>query len=638
MKLTKARIHRYKCVESDQTFDVEPDATVLVGMNESGKTSLLEALAKVNYFNDDEVFQYNLTLDYPRRQLKAIERSGDDPEAVTLEFSIDKELCDEITEDIAVPFEQTSFTYTKRYSNKGSYSFESPSFTDFLSKKLPSIGINDQKYVDALASVKSETEFDAAIKKLQDSGETAEFLAKFKDLKKYFTNSWHCNNPIQEYIAREYFQERMPKFMYYDDYYMLPARISIDKLSKKEITNESEKTAAALLEVSDIDTGKILQADSYEEFIAELEATQVNISDILFKYWTTNSHLSIQFNIDKQESTDSQNNRRIVERILDIRVKNQRNGVSLSLKNRSKGFNWFFSFLVWFMKIEQEKDNSYILLLDEPGLNLHAMAQHDLLKYIDDLSDKYQVIYTTHSPFMIDSSKLKRVRTVLEQSDGTHISDCLQEKDPNTLFPLQAALGYTIAQNLFVSENNLVVEGIADFIYLSALSEKLKDLGKTGLNEKITIMPVGGADKIASFVSLLRGNSLNMLCLLDSFNDSKAKARLESLITQKIIKEKGILFYQDVLKTTFADVEDMFTDADYLTLYDGAFDKQIVASDLDPTKPILEQLIRINDGKEFNHYRPANYLMQNIGSVSLSQETLDNFERLFAEVNKMLKQ
>ena len=182
------------------------------------------------------------------------------------------------------------------------------------------------------------------------------------------------------------------------------------------------------------------------------------------------------------------------------------------------------------------------MLLDEPGLNLHAMAQHDLLKFIYDLSKEYQIIYTTHSPFMIDSENLSKVRTVVEKTDGTKVSDSVQEKDPNTLFPLQAALGYTLAQNLFVSPKNLLVEGIADLTYLNLISNILSDKKKEGLKEDITIVPVGGADKVATFVSLLRGNELDMVCLLDNFSDQSAKRRLENLVAENIIKEKKILF------------------------------------------------------------------------------------------------
>ena len=71
---------------------------------------------------------------------------------------------------------------------------------------------------------------------------------------------------------------------------------------------------------------------------------------------------------------------------------------------------------------------------------------------------------------MIPSGSLDRVRTVLETENGSIISDSIQEKDPNTLFPLQAALGYDIAQNLFISKKNLLVEGVSDLIILTAIS------------------------------------------------------------------------------------------------------------------------------------------------------------------------
>jgi len=365
-----------------------------------------------------------------------------------------------------------------------------------------------------------------------------------------------------------------------------------------------------------------------------LEATQAIISEELFKYWTTNNNLRIQFDIDKVVRTDPNNNQQIVDNVLDVRVLNLRSMVSLPLANRSRGFNWFFSFLVWFKKIQEDKKSTYILLLDEPGLNLHAMAQDDLLKFIEDLSKDYQILYTTHSPFMIDSGRLNRVRTVLEKEDGTHISDSLQEKDPNTLFPLQAALGYTIAQNLFVSEKNLLVEGIADLVYLNVLSNHLKALDKPCLRDDVTIVPVGGADKIATFISLLRGNELNTVCLLDTFTDASAKARVDSLITQNLIKDKKVVFYQQILNTSFADVEDMFSIDDYLNLYNQAFSKNIALKNIDSAKPIMDQLKKLNSDKNFNHYSPANYLAKNISSITLSEETLSNFTKLFEILNK----
>jgi predicted ATP-dependent endonuclease of OLD family len=326
---------------------------------------------------------------------------------------------------------------------------------------------------------------------------------------------------------------------------------------------------------------------------------------------------------------------------LDIRVKNKRHRITLPLKNRSKGFNWFFSFIVWFSKIQDEKDKNFILLLDEPGLNLHASAQSDLLRFIDDLSNDYQIVYTTHSPFMILPNSLNRVRTVYDDTAGTVISDAIQEKDPDTLFPLQAALGYDIAQNLFVSKNNLLVEGPADLLYLTHISAQLKASKREGLKDGVTIVPVGGLDKVVSFVSLLRGSNLKTACLLDTFNNAKGAQRLEELIKTQIIKANHVRFYDEFTgdDKAKADIEDLFDPEEYLTLYNAAFsdDVPISLDNLDAKKlTILEQIKAVKKGKRFNHYMPAHELISGGYQITfLSPRTLDRFESMFSTINQL---
>ena len=143
-----------------------------------------------------------------------------------------------------------------------------------------------------------------------------------------------------------------------------------------------------------------------------------------------------------------------------------------------------------------------VILLDEPGLNLHASAQADLLRFIEEiLAPKHQVLYTTHSPFMIDANKFDRVRTV-EDIDNAGVkvsSECLSV-DANTVFPLQASLGYSLAQTLFLGPNCLLVEGPSDLLYLQTMSTILSDSNRESLSNKWVITPVGGAEKLVTFV------------------------------------------------------------------------------------------------------------------------------------------
>ena len=268
-----------------------------------------------------------------------------------------------------------------------------------------------------------------------------------------------------------------------------------------------------------------------------------------------------------------------------------------------------------------------------------------LLRYIDEaISPKYQTIYTTHSPFMIEPSKLSQVRTVYDSGDskvGSIISDALEEKDKSTLFPLQAALGYDIAQNLYISSNNLLVEGVADLVYLTVISEKLKELDKNYLDESITIIPVGGLDKVSTFISLLRGNKLKVACFLDTFTDQKGKSRMTDLFREKIIKENNVRFVDEFnTNLTSAEFEDLFSADEYISLFNKSFSE---FADIDTTKindeiSIIPNINKLIGKSRFNHYTPANYLSKHTEILdSLSEQTIERFDNIFKTINKLFK-
>lgn len=298
-----------------------------------------------------------------------------------------------------------------------------------------------------------------------------------------------------------------------------------------------------------------------------------------------------------------------------------------------------------------EKD--IILLLDEPGLSLHGLAQADFLHYIDDLSKDYQILYTTHSPFMIDSNRLDRVRTVEDIEDrGTVVSGSLSSTDKRTLFPLQAGLGYSLAQNLFIGSKNVLVEGPADLIYWKYFSLILESENREGLDPKIVIVPTGGLDKIATFVSLLSGNDLEMVVVHDY--EGSDDQRLETLIKEKIIKDKLVMNYgkfRDSLNMKPSDVEDLLSENLYLELFNRTYQvelkgKPILSDNLVKGDRIIRRIekylaqnkIVLRKSGGFNHYLVANNLASNsISRESIDPETLDRFENLFKAVNDLLK-
>ena len=245
---------------------------------------------------------------------------------------------------------------------------------------------------------------------------------------------------------------------------------------------------------------------------------------------------------------------------------------------------------------------------------------------------------------MIDPAKLHEVRTVYDSNNakiGSIISDALEEKDKATLFPLQAALGYDVAQNLYISPKNLLVEGVADLVYLTLISEKLRNKGMTYLNDDITIVPVGGLDKVATFISLLRGNKLNVACILDTFIDQKGQARMNDLIREKIIKDNNVRFFDEfTTPINPAEIEDMFTVSEYIGMFNAEFTEydNIGVEQIDAGKPIIPQINKIIGKSRFNHYRPANYLSKNPQVVdALSDDTLKRFASAFDRINNVLK-
>lgn len=638
MKLKNVEILKFKSFETSQKFDIENDITILVGMNESGKTSALEAIAKTNYFQNDDSFKFNVTHDYPRREKKKMDKSGVTPEAIICTYEIDSSLKNEIEAELGKDtLESTEFSVTTKYDNENTWSIVNINRTKFIENITEQLGISSKALNEKLEKIQSKED----LEELKGEYSDEKYTDGLATLDKYFVNEWNWSNDvISEYVSRVYLKPNKPKFLYYDEYFSLPSRISIEKLEESNLDEYELKTAKALFELADINTSEILESDDFEDFIAELEATEAIISEELFKYWATNKNLHITFHIDKKEETDSRNNTRIVEHILDIRVKNK--GVSLPLKNRSKGFNWFFSFLVWFKRIQEDGGSNYILLLDEPGLNLHASAQADLLRFIEDLSCDYQIVYSTHSPFMIASESLNRVRTVLETDEGSVISESVQEKDPNTLFPLQASLGYDIAQNLFVSKKNLLVEGVSDLIILTAISGILESEKREHLRDDITIVPTGGLEKVATFISLLRGSNLEIACLLDSYTDAKGKAKMDKMIAERIIHKNKIRFFDEFL-TDYpkADLEDLFIKSDYLKLFNSAFNEYSEIKESDLNSSIKQIIIQINkhiNKDRFNHYRPANELVKlGVSKDYFSPETLDNFEKVFKEMNSLFE-
>ena len=400
-------------------------------------------------------------------------------------------------------------------------------------------------------------------------------------------------------------------------------------------SQEGDETALALIRLVGASIDEFLKPENFERLTADLEAASNAITDKVFEYWTQNKCLEVAFNLEHRGA----------EIILHTRIKNTKHRVTVPFDKRSKGFVWFFSFLVAF---SDHKDKRVVLLLDEPGLNLHARAQGDLLRFIDEeLAPHHQVIYTTHSPFMVEPHKWDRIRTVEDtEKFGTRVSNDPLETDSDTLFPLQAALGYDIAQTLFVSPNNLLVEGPSDLIYMNLASERAAIEGRARLDSRWSIVPVGGADKISTFVSLLKGSKLNVAAFIDI--NPKDQQRVDNMLRNRLLKKSNLLTAAMIVEREHADIEDMFDPEAYVAVVNEAYknelSKPLTLLELSSEEPrIVKRIEKYFESKgiaggKFNHYRPASALLSkpDLQKRLFDSSTVARFGLAFDKLNALI--
>ena len=346
----------------------------------------------------------------------------------------------------------------------------------------------------------------------------------------------------------------------------------------------------------------------------------------------------------------------------EIRIKNNNHKATLPLSERSAGFVWFFSFLAQFKQLRKTPGNgNAIILLDEPGLTLHGKAQGDLLRYIvERLLPDHQVIFTTHSPFMVPMDRLADVRivedVVIEKSGkrpevkGTKVRSDVLEVNDDTLFPLQGALGYEVTQSLFIGANTWLVEGPSDILYLQVVSQALTKRRRVGLDPKWTLCPSGGIDRIAPFVRLFGGNRINVAVLSDIANGDKTK--IENLKKANILKSGHFYTCADFTNQAESDVEDLF-DADlFVEMLNGAYKPpaaNVVTKDAlmasAPTARIVkkaEALFKLmpTTVAEFDHFGASRWLLENPFVLDADTPavctTLDRFEEVFKTFNNLL--
>jgi len=651
MKLTRARVKNFRSIEDTGEFSID-DLTCLVGKNEAGKSAILDALHGVRPFRK---FSYDKTRDYPRRFLtKFDERHPDGQSEVAQTWW---ELEDDDVEAVENVLGE-GVLKSKEFKLTAGIGIE---------RGLWAIEVDEAKCVAlAVDNLRLNAAEKAQIGSPKSTSEALEKIktidappAKFIELKEKFSKYRDGRATL---FAIDVLSERMPKFFLTSHFNRMSGEISLVQLQEHQSENRvavGDQIFLDFIEYAGTSIEDLQNSTKHEELVATCEAASNDITDEMLDFWSQNDALSVKIEIGEGKKSDPKpfNSGAIVK----IRIWNQNHRASVPLSERSAGFVWFFSFLSQFKQLSKNSGN-VILLLDEPGLTLHGKAQADLLRYINvRLLEKHQVIFTTHSPFLVPSNQLSKVRVVEDvvryskdgrgkpEVLGTKVTSEVLSADGDTLFPLRSHLGYEITQSLFIGENTLLVEGPGDILYLQAASHALRKRGRTGLSERWTVCPSGGIDKILSFVSLFAGNKLNIAVLTDYGDGDKKK--VERLRQSEILRASQIFTTSDFTSLEESDIEDLFHPEFFANLLNHAFD--VPSSDLIDTAKLkgaattprivkqAEALFRVMPNvNEFNHFSPAAYLIRNLELLESESESvttsLERFEAVFQKLNALL--
>ncbi|HET9410967.1 MAG TPA: AAA family ATPase [Candidatus Dormibacteraeota bacterium] len=627
MKLTGVRVRRFRNIIDSNPIAVQGDVTCLVGKNESGKTAILEALYRLKPIYPAEFRDID---DYPRWMLADHRRSGEIEKTFPVEATFELEPADvdaiEAVGGKGIVKAAETLIVQKDYANKSHVSLPSINERVTVTRLLETAKLPDglRGIVGEPATVADLAarlgEIEHAVPKIDKPTEQA--VAKLEEaIKSQFPEG--VVQALESLIL-----QRMPSFLYFSEYSQLQGKVDLEHLFDATELDPSQLTARSLLRLAHADNESILALD-YEERRSELEAAANRLTQEVARYWSQSSELKVDIDVEMAAGGSGQ-----IAKYLQIRVEDLRHGFSNRFDQRSSGFRWFFSFLAAFHEFEKQKDR-VVILLDEPALELHPRAQRDFLRFINErLAPKHQVFYTTHSPFMIEADHLERVRMVEDKGRGVGavVSADVLSAEPDSFFPLQAALGYDIAQSVFSRPDNLLVEDTSDYTYLTVISDHLKQFGREHLNGRWQILPAGGLGNIPAVVALI-GRQMGVTVLVESKGGSE---KLVELAKAGFLKPKRLVAVAEVTGAARADVEDLFEVDDYLALYNQAFGKSLRAADLPPGERILDR-IKEKEG-DFDAGRPADALLRLRDKLlpPLRATTRARFEDLFRRINKTL--
>lgn len=647
MRLSAFRVMNFRSVTDTGWIDAD-DVTAFIGTNESGKTNVLMPLWKLNPATSGEI---DPVADYPRKRYHQIRAEEDKPTFIEARFELPLDLRQEVAALLRVPAEEASQVMVSR-DFSGSYGVEFPEIDSAPGASKTAVlaelrearqEIAGLKAVDDEAELRSsldqalqsaETRIEGSdeivelstltkvAKELTDAkapetSETSVVAARFAQVVKAM--HLHATAEADQETAEDLILKRMPRFVYYSNYGNLDSEIYlphvIDNLKRSDLGQKEQAKARTLKvlfdfvrlspeEIQDMGQDVVIPSapkltQDQEQKIAAVAAKKKERDILLqsasteltsrFRQWWKQGDYKFRFAADGNHFR--------------IWVSDDRRQEDIELEARSTGLQWFFSFYLVFLVESEGSHEGAILLLDEPGLSLHPLAQSDLSAFFDGLSQTNQLLYTTHSPFLVDPDHLDRARAVYTDPQGvTQVSPDLRapadkSEQAKAVYAAYAAVGMSVSETMLLGCQAVVVEGPSDQHYLSAIKNYLVGKGLLRPTREIVFMPSGGVKGVKAICGLVMGRDEDLpFVLVDS--DEPGARFSAALKTSLYAGDEGkVLGVGEYVDTTTAEIEDLFPPAMIAKVVDRYLAKpadveQDFADSLEGGKPIVPQIER----------------------------------------------
>ena len=679
MRLRKFRVRAYRCIHDSGEITVG-DLAAFVGRNESGKTTILQALTLLN--KDEEISELDLC-DEMSEELK------DEIRLAEGEFELNQHEIDLVKEKFP---NLTDFTKIKLYrtnrSQKVMYEFENLELSETNDNELNSwenfskqiLGFLDTipnhlriqidtKFFEG-PSPKNQEIFDRGMAEfsnqfhviaIQESKVIEEWEKIYESPENQFSNLLSGESQktaLQNFIA----SELHPRFVYFSDYKKIYGNINLNEYLREEKGERADsieyieefdkaETVRNLFYLAELDIKELDEVkESPSKCIKLLNAASNRLTSKLNPAWKGDPiHVDLRYNPGNIMSVV----------ISDVHKDGTITNTGL-LNRRAEGFKWTFSFIVNFAAETQRAElKEAILLLDEPARNLHPTQQMGISDLLKNLAGSNQVLYATHSPFMIFDYTPGNL-LVVELDKRKHLSRIFYDywnADDKTLTPILYGLSRGQVESMTdreIGTNSrpmIIVETMSDAMYLNAFDKFLQD-PNISMNP-LNVIAAYNKNSVLPLAIFYRNHGYKTFVLLDNTEESKQISA--QLVSNEFSAIQTIFFEREGKK--IESIEDYIVLEDYLHAVNQTYEIKLRHegfSNLTPqdmaiieNKGVLEKLRKIwqdhreDDWGEFDNEEITRYICEKITLEEtgfLSDKTKDQFRSLYRLIAERIRQ